>query len=42
LHQKSADLNVKVTELEEEQALEGLEEGLVEVEVGHLCVVVQQ
>ncbi len=35
-------LHIRIAELEEQEALEGLEEGLVEVEVGHLRVVVQQ
>jgi len=35
-------LHIGVAELKEEEALEGLEEGLIEVEVGHLGVVVQQ
>jgi hypothetical protein len=39
---KRAYLHIGIAELEEQEALEGLEEGLVEVEVGHLRVVVQQ
>jgi hypothetical protein len=35
-------LHIGIAEFEEQEALEGLEEGLVEVEVGHLRVVVQQ
>ena len=39
---RKAYLHIRIAELEEQEALEGLEEGLVEVEVGHLRVVVQQ
>jgi hypothetical protein len=37
-----AYLHIRIAELEEQEALEGFEERLVEVEVGHLRVVVQQ
>ncbi len=39
---KKAYLHIGIAELEEQEALKGLEERLVEVEVGHLRVVVQQ